>query len=850
MIMNISNKNTLYRFVSLRSPELSDKQNQPKKIVFYVENKGGYLFQAVANRNNKTKWQAMREAIPAFPYALASEDEVYNLSAVFAKAAYWLSKNKSETPNNIYAKLVGIKPLDFKIEGILWENLFYQIVSQTNFYAKEAIVQMLILQNFIKQRNALSVRKNIIPDIPLYVRAKVILPVLLFEEPQNAESSISNKISGNNINTSFVPNTFGYRRLGIADYKKVVSEICCYDAGEVAHIENVMARELKEKATKSFHQTQITSTESSEIESEKMKDSTSTERFEMQTEIAKIMQEDRQLNANIQVNQSWGTGSLDAGASYASNMSKEESNRQAVTEAKEITQRAMERIVSRVKTEKTVKVTDEFTEENKHRFDNTLGTEHISGVFRFINATYKNQIYNYGKRLMYEFMVPQPSKLHRLAMEKVKLSTTNTNTVLIPLPLDPRTNGYPDFEAINATNYKGLMATYNVSIDTPMANETFINKVFAATKLAQTFEFIDGSFDVQVPDKYATVSAVINFYAKTDGDTGQKHTVAISVGDRAFFVENSTTASISHANIAGMQTSFALNKFKDKVFIGYSLVNYFTFNMSVSIRCELNSEATIDWQKKAFEAVIKGYQEQLRLYNQQFATKDVSGVQILDSNPLFYRQIEQNTLRANCLSYLLDNSLNSVKKFGQLMYSNTPTLPTFEDYHVELNQKTDDYGSFVQFMEQAFEWKLMSYNFYPYYWGNREEWQDLYKFETNDPIFRSFMQSGMARVVVTVKPGFEQAVMLYMATGQIWNGGEIPVLGNPLYVSIVDELSEQEYIVEETWETIVPTSLTVLQKGGVAIDATGLPCNEDCKDAGSPSNLVGNSVTILSTKNP
>jgi hypothetical protein len=28
----------------------------------------------------------------------------------------------------------------------------------------------------------------------------------------------------------------------------------------------------------------------------------------------------------------------------------------------------------------------------------------------------------------------------------------------------------------------------------------------------------------------------------------------------------------------------------------------------------------------------------------------------------------------------------------------------------------DDYSSFVKFKEQAFEWELMNYTFYPYYW--------------------------------------------------------------------------------------------------------------------------------------
>ncbi len=137
-------------------------------------------------------------------------------------------------------------------------------------------------------------------------------------------------------------------------------------------------------------------------------------------------------------------------------------------------------------------------------------------------------------------------------------------------------------------------------------------------------------------------------------------------------------------------------------------------------------------------------------------------------------------------------------------------------------------------MEQAFEWNILSYSLYPYYWGKRQEWVQLFQSDDDDAIFRSFMQAGMSRVVVTVKPGFEEAVMYFMATGKIWNGGQVPVIGDPLYLSIVDELKEQEYTVEETWETVLPTSLIGLQRGGVAVDEDGLPCGNGCEEETNP----------------
>lgn len=56
----------------------------------------------------------------------------------------------------------------------------------------------------------------------------------------------------------------------------------------------------------------------------------------------------------------------------------------------------------------------------------------------------------------------------------------------------------------------------------------------------------------------------------------------------------------------------------------------------------------------------------------------------------------------------------------------------------------------------------MSYSLYPYYWGKRQDWKQLFQSDDDDATFRSFMQAGMARMVVTVKPGFEDAVIYFM----------------------------------------------------------------------------------------
>ena len=147
----------------------------------------------------------------------------------------------------------------------------------------------------------------------------------------------------------------------------------------------------------------------------------------------------------------------------------------------------------------------------------------------------------------------------------------------------------------------------------------------------------------------------------------------------------------------------------------------------------------------------------------------------------------------------------------------------------------------ARFIEQAFEWSIMDYTFYPYYWGDNTRWQQMYLAESTDPLFRSFLQAGMARVIVTVNPGFEDAVQFFMSTGRIWNGGEVPVIGDPMYMSIVDEMREPLGVKQgKAWITIVPTSLNILQKDAAGLKtATALPFfPENPEEFEVPSDVV------------
>ncbi|WP_157485994.1 hypothetical protein [Flavobacterium sp. Leaf359] len=614
--------------------------------------------------------------------------------------------------------------------------------------------------------------------------------------------------------------TFGFRRLGITDYRKVEQEICCYVPGEVSHIENIMAREFKEKTTRRSRKTEDTTTTSSEQEIEKLTDTSTTERHEMNQEVASVMAKDTSMG--VQAGVHWGSGQGFGGevnASYANNTSSETSNSQAVMYAKEITERALDRVVQKVKEERTTKIIEEFSEEDTHGFDNRKGDNHISGVYRWVDKIYKNKVVNYGKRLMYEFMIPEPSSFHN----EVTSGKKDTFTEVLVKPIDPRTATLlplKDSNVLVQNTYKHWAAIYNAEIEAYPDEEITVGESFAilgypnGAKIADT-ESNSGNGKIKVPEGYKAVHAYGIFNASsTNGYQG--NILSLSIG-------NTTASNPFKFFQATMPLDFPIDNFEIEVPVSFTLGNHVAGDIVASVRCKLTEKAKQQWRLKAFNAIIEAYEAKLAEYQEKLAVAKATGEAKAKTNPGFYRQVENTILRKNCIAYMLGHE-NMGK--NMLLGSNA------KDLRVKNDAELDIYTSQVKFLEQAFEWDLMSYHFYPFYWANKEKWAELYNpNEANDPIFRAFLQSGMARVILTVRPGFEEAVNWFMATGQVWNGGQVPAVDDPLFVSIIKELQTQEGEVEETWESRVPTSLTIIQAGSMGLNVVNaLPCNSDCDD--------------------
>lgn len=653
---------------------------------------------------------------------------------------------------------------------------------------------------------------------------------------------------------------YGVTPIGVADFRRVEQELCCYVPGEVSHVENILAREYKEKETRRLHRSELTTELSQERESEEQTDTTSTARHEMSTEISEVINRDRNRSFGFSSTTSGdipliAEGGVNITSNFSFGQSTSDSNAQARNYAEDLTRRALERLVQRTTLRRTSTIIKEFEENNRHGFDNRERTDHVTGVYRWIDKLYKNRIVNYRKRLMYEFLVPEPARFYKEAIiikaEEENLTTTNVASPAAPIvaikPTHPSEHGLEDASSLTRENYQSIAAIYNAVVISPQDEFSNLSSTYAesigTTDNPKAFSYND--LTVEQDYECFHVSGVVRYNFKALACGISKAHIKINAASRTW----ERSGLCGQGDLVGV-FAHSLSNITGSVPVSVNTKKITAFNLAVEAKCRLKASVYEAWQQDVYAEIMRAYEDQLREYNQ--AMEIANEQTAIESEPAedttvmhnqkFNLQIVQTELKRICIELL-------TRPFGIEQGRNFYTEGKCEVPELKLSKRLDLYGSRVKFLEQAFDWELMANMFYPYYWADRCDWKALFQSQAaNDNIFQAFLQSGMGRVVVPVREGFEDAVSFFMETGQVWNGtGIIVDTDDELYLSIADEMTTLEGEIEGEWETLVPSTLTIVQARSALLDEEGLPCCETDAQVLAELNLLA-STNVLSPR--
>jgi hypothetical protein len=578
------------------------------------------------------------------------------------------------------------------------------------------------------------------------------------------------------------------RAIGKGDLLVVRQHVTGYEAGEVSHIENVLEGELLRRSTTREEVNELTTTQETSTTQIEERDQQSTTRNELSTEAQK---ESGKQTVTVKDQ----TTSTDYGKLVENNKSNY---------ARSVTDRAVNTLTQMVRLQRVQREKKTFTEEAMHELDNRQSVTKLRGIYQWVDKKYKARILNYGQRLLFDVVVPEPAAF---LIDSLKTAVQPESFELVK-PLDPGISP----SDLDPSTYINYASQYGVTGSVTPPPDEFVQTVAHAEALdvGREIKAFGGNraalhyaaFTIRVPENYKAVSCYVQ--------TTNPHMTAASSGPEfEFYIGESYFVRFGPADDINLNMPFKMNgETGDIPVTMHSYPTIFQFNFAIGINCQRTDKAYEQWQLKTHATIMAGYQRQLAIYEDKLAQHRAAIRSQMGQAQNFAHDpsIEQEELKKAFISLLLS------EHFLQA-YRPTPNPVAFPPNPTAVK----NWGAMVAFFERAFEWENMMYTYYPYFWGRQAKWGELVLIQDTNPQFEAFLKAGAARVVIPVRPGFEGAIAHYQETGDIWMGKEMPDMFSKYYVSIINEIKARnaapgEEVLVEQWDVKLPTTLVMLKE--------------------------------------
>jgi hypothetical protein len=582
-------------------------------------------------------------------------------------------------------------------------------------------------------------------------------------------------------------------RIDLIDLLIVKESTKGYVAGDLSYIKNVLEGENLSTRHRRLERTEELIETQEDIRQFEERYLQTEEKASLQQETENVLRQDRAFDAGLTTNSHFGVkigGMYDigGGTNTTTNISSKDSktftNKQVRDYSKDTIDRATKQVEAKVRKLVSTKRLFETEEKNRHTFDNTAG-KNINGQYLYVNKLSRAQVYNYGRKAVLDLVLPEPAALYKRLFE---------NKFPGIEPLEPHLPAI-DPTTITPENYESLIAQFGLK-DVP-APPAFI------TTVVVTLEDTPGDpkgdknksgshtyvHRCTIPAKYVGNSmSVVNIRLNYNKDGGVSISATLGPnGDMVFH-------QINGANNLGIAIPLPSIEGSNEIIVHTWDVTEYTWIMTV--HCELKDEFKDQWRNEVFAKIDEVRQKALDEYEKALAEykkekeefdakEEALRKERYNKNPFINRETEKAELKRMAISYI---SCQFFDQFDAMKHKVEPC-----GYPEMFLKEAEEEGKFVQFFEQAFNWNLITYIFYPYFWGKKCSWGDKIKEEAGDLIFEKFLQAGSCRVLIPIRDGFFDYMTYFLLTGEIWGGtGTTPLPNDPHYISLAQEIKEQK----------------------------------------------------------
>jgi len=584
---------------------------------------------------------------------------------------------------------------------------------------------------------------------------------------------------------------------GYADIQIIKQRWVGYRLGRIAHIENVMRGESKERSEErsrridSEHRDLDADTlareyeQGSEGREHNERESITNPLTVLKREFDALKQEYGSDGLSVTMTGSWtdtptGPATLD---------------RSAAQYARHMLDRASAHLARRTESERSRRSIEEFVERNRRRFDNEHGQTHLTGIYRWLDEIHLAHLEHHGNRLMLEIVVANP------AADFVQRSQALRGmSATLPTPPWQGTDSIAPIRSaqdIDRDNYMALATAYDLVLPPPPpATLNLCSTLSSDTPRAQNRP--------EIPPGYTVTQISISYGWTALADSSVAPALDILVGDQVLKIDPATDPNPGTKLLASIPPApgpIVLSLISAGV---ESIVH-----ITLACACQPTCDAYLCWQMAAYNSVISAYGRQRETYWRAM-TMLAEGQARVDT--LRRDSVERDALQRLALQSLIAPGLN--------------------DSDATSTDKRARVLLLAPFLRHAIEWEEMQCTFYGASLAGdaAQTWLDLLPgSDGGDGLrdFRDFLEAGAARIRVPVKLPRVLPLLFYLASGgYFWDGPEQAtpiseadqVWGNALKSLLHADLRGMP---EACWEVEVATSMLMLQ------DSAALPARQD-----------------------
>ena len=480
------------------------------------------------------------------------------------------------------------------------------------------------------------------------------------------------------------------------------------------------------------------------------------------------------LNLGASLSASYSSVTLSTSFGYNATSNDSQSKKDSRNHSMDITKKASAR------TKKDHKVTFKVTsiagseDQSVRVISNPSQTDSMRIDYFQLARKWKMDLLRYGLRMTYDIVIPNPgSGIFTLVDEVMTLDAAINTPFTFPLPLSAIYYNSLATDPHAISNYDQLAAQYNAAVTAPPEARKWVNVHKETADVSNYGDVHFDSIEFDIDDNYYIYESYFEFQGQIDGGETRDYFTMLA--------GESLQAGLSR--LVGESGHLSLD------FIYQYMYNY---AINITFSCRPKVQVLLDWRLQVWNQLRQAAEDQYDKNLQNLKDRRAELVQqIADFDALTLRRMEQEEVMKGVLRWLFGPQFYFVPFSISSLFGPDTNDPEVQDV-LDPNRLSDaewldvmERGEFIKYIHNAIEWENVLYFTYPYFWDDNKLW-DLKKFLYHpDPTHRTFLRAGAARVVLTIRPGFNHSFASLIHAGAF---GGLPET-HP-YVTIAQEIED------------------------------------------------------------